>query len=64
MVGRGKFLGKGCFGIVGLWEYRGDVLMAPEVTKVVVKQSADEPMDHIYNVWGGKSAMDEGRMKC
>jgi serine/threonine protein kinase len=58
----GKFLGKGCFGIVGLWEYRGDVLMAPEVTKVVVKQSADEPKDHIYNVWGGKSAMDEGRI--
>jgi serine/threonine protein kinase len=32
------------------------------VTKVVVKQSTDEPMDDLNQVWGGKSAMDEGRI--
>jgi serine/threonine protein kinase len=57
-----KFLGKGSFGIVGLWEYQGDPTKAPAVTKVVVKQSADEPMDDMNIVWGGKSAMDEGRI--
>lgn len=57
-----RFLGKGNFGIVGLWEYRGDPARAPPVTQVVVKQSTDEPMDEFHEIWGGKSAMDEGRI--
>jgi hypothetical protein len=32
-----RFLGKGNFGIVGLWEYQGQSTKAPAVTKVVVK---------------------------
>lgn len=57
-----KFLGKGSFGIVGLWEYRGDPANAPEITQVVVKQCEDADQDPERNIWGGKTPYDEARI--
>ncbi|CAG8955647.1 hypothetical protein HYFRA_00009601 [Hymenoscyphus fraxineus] len=34
-----KFLGKGGFGVTGLWEYKGDPAKAPAITKVVIKMT-------------------------
>jgi serine/threonine protein kinase len=59
-----RFLGRGAFGVVGLWEYQGDPTApsAPKITKVVVKMSCDEPMDQANLVFGTKSPFEEGWM--
>jgi serine/threonine protein kinase len=54
-----RFLGKGQFGIVGLWEYQGPPQMAPEITQVVVKQVCLD-MAHIEPPWGEMTGLSEG----
>ncbi|KAG0647414.1 Serine threonine-kinase GIN4 [Hyphodiscus hymeniophilus] len=57
-----KFLGKGGYDIVGLWEYKGDPMRAPAVTKVVVKVAEDTDQDIDKNIFRGKTAYDEGNI--
>ncbi|KAI9052629.1 hypothetical protein LZ554_003971 [Drepanopeziza brunnea f. sp. 'monogermtubi'] len=62
-IGKGwhgtKFLGRGSFGVTGLWEYQGNDPNPPALRHVVVKQSQLE----VYMPGGGhRSALDEGNI--
>jgi len=57
-----KFLGKGSFGVVGLWRYEGEEgPNAPEVREVVVKQS-NLYLNHNVEPLFGMTGLDEGQM--
>lgn len=57
-----KFLGKGQFGIVGLWQYEGPAENAPQITQVVVKQVSLD-MAHSVVPWGGEmNGLSEGKL--
>ncbi|KUJ10905.1 kinase-like protein [Mollisia scopiformis] len=60
-----KFLGMGCFGVTGLWEYQGGSLAdlckkKPGITKVVVKMAQVYPS--AFDPKSGRTALDEGEI--
>lgn len=57
------FLGSGCAGSVGLWEYKGNPTTLPSITKVVVKQSSADP-DLMPNsdAFGSPTPFDEANI--
>ncbi len=62
-IGKGwhgrRILGKGSFGVTGLWEYKGDDPNPPAIKQVVVKQTQFSP----YSIRSdGRTALDEGNI--
>ncbi|KAI6711357.1 hypothetical protein JHW43_006129 [Diplocarpon mali] len=55
-----KLLGKGSFGVTGLWEYLGDDPKAPALKQVVVKQSQFK--EYELGSKSGKTTLDEGNL--
>ncbi|KAH8592305.1 hypothetical protein B0O99DRAFT_674588 [Bisporella sp. PMI_857] len=55
-----KFLGKGGYGIAGLWEYQGSGTNAPQAKHVVIKQTSDE--EPPGPVRGNTTARTEGQI--
>lgn len=53
-----KFLGKGSFGVTGLWEYKGDGPNPPALKQVVVKQTQPKA----YDLENARSTLDEGNI--
>jgi len=57
-----KVLGKGSFGVTGLWEYKGGDSNAPAIKQVVVKQTQFAAYDLGQKSFTSRSTLDEGNI--